>query len=307
MKTDETLSVSARGGKMRNIKNISFLKYGLIAVVLCFIISLFVYMQFYIDEPVFLKHYYDMEINYSANMNIYFITNSFNTRKISEINFPQMPDGFAFINIINIGNGLYPGYYWTEKFAHYNYHNFNFEIRAINFNENDIKEESVVLDKAVIIYSNGEKQEVNIGKIVLHKNSKHSESLTSTFVKSSNDNTSTSVFISNDNFVINSISSNLDEEVKDILKLSLDGKDTNQLNYPIHITPDDSLTFDSQFKFDSQDMRRYNVYDIQKKISLIDSEGNQESTRILNLDYQPAEIFLKEKDIIQYLKEIGVK
>lgn len=288
---------------MKNIKNISILKYGLITVIIIYVVSLFVYMQFSIDEAVFLKHYYDMEINYNSSIDIHVITNSSDTRSINEIEFPQMPDDFVYVDMLNIINK----YYRSEKFTHYNYNILSLELHPINFNQNDNKEEIVILDKAIIKYNNGDEQEVNIGKIVLHKNSKHTESLTPTFTSSSNDNTSTSVFISNDNFVITSIASNIDEEIKDIFKLSLDGKDPNQLNYPIHITSDDSLTFDSQFKFDSQDMRKYNVYEIQKRISLIDSDGNQESIRILNLDYEPTEIFLKEKDIIKYLKEIEVK
>lgn len=292
---------------MQNINNISILKYGLISVVLCFIISLLVFMQFPLDEAVFLKHYYDIEINNNTYMNIHYITSSIDTRRINEIKFPHMPDDFAYVNISYFNNGHEYGYYNIEKFAHYNYNVISLEFNTKKLYQEENKEETVILDKAVVIYNNGDEQEVDIGKIVLHKNSMSTESLTSTFVSSTNDNTSTSEFISNDNLVINSISSYLDEDIKDIFKLRLDGKDINQINYPIKITPDDSLTFDSQFKFDSQDLKRYNVYEIQKRISLIDSEGNQGIMRIHNLDYEPLDIFLREKDIIKYLKETGVR
>lgn len=295
------------GGKMQNIKNISILKYGLAIVVLCFFVNLLVYMSFSIEEAVFLKHYYDIELNNNTDIHIHFVTNSIDTRKIVKIKFPQMPDDFAHVDIIHVGNGLDPGHYWIKKFAHYSYHDFLLQLWEINSDESYIKEESVVLDKAVVIYSNGEEQEVNIGKIVLHKNVKQTESLTSTGGGSYSGNKSTATFISNDNFVINSITSELDEEIKDIFKLSLNGKNIEKLDFPIKVTSDDSLTFESQFIFNQQDMRRYNVYEIQKRIFLTDSEGNKESERILNIDYEPAEIFLKEKDIIRYLKEIGVK
>nr|WP_312576983.1 hypothetical protein [Sedimentibacter sp.] len=292
---------------MQKLKNISILKYGLVIVLICFIINIFVYMQFSVDEAVFLKHYYDIEIYDDTFMHINYITNSSDNREIKEIKFPQMPDNFAQVRIDFLRNSFNNGYYRTKKFAHYNYNIFSLIISAVNSNENDIAEGSVILDKAIIIYYNGDEQEVNIGKIILRKNSNRTESLTSTFVQSSSDNKATSVFISNDNFVITGINSGLDEEIKDIFKLSLNDKDTMQLNYPINVTSDDSLTFDSQFKFDLHDVRRYNVYEIQKKISLIDSEGNHENMRILNLDYYPEDLFDKENDIIKYLKEIGVK
>ncbi len=292
---------------MQKIRNAAILKYGLITVAICFLISLFVYMQFYIDEAVFLKHYYDIEINYNTNIDIHVITNSIDNRKINEIKFPQMPNDFAYVHIGNINYQFNNRYYRTEKFTHYNYNIISLEFQPINSYEKDNNEERAVLEKAVIKYDNGDVQEVNIGKIVLHKNRKQTESLTSTYVSSSDDNSSTTVFIANDNLTINSITSNLDEEIKDIFNLSLNGKDIRQLNYPVHITSDDSLTLDSQFKFATQDMRKYNAYEIQKRIALTDSEGNQESMRILNLNYQPAHVFLREKDIIQYFKEIGVK
>lgn len=292
---------------MQKINNISILKYGLTAVLISFVISMFVYMQFRLDEAVFLKHYYDMEINSNTNMDIHVITNSIDTRRIDEIIFPQMPDGFAYVMIGNINFQFNNRYYRTEKFAHYSYNIISLELNPINLNTNEDGEETVVLDKAVIRYDNNDIQEVDIGKIVLRKNVRRTESLQSTLVSSSNDNTSTSVFISNDNFVINSIASYLDEEVKGILKLSLNGTDTDEIDYPIHVTSDDSLTFDSQFRFDMKDARRYNVYDVQKRISLTDSEGNQESMRILNLNYRPTEAFLNEKDIIAYLSETGVR
>jgi hypothetical protein len=181
---------------MQNISNKYILKYGLIAVVLIFIISLIVFMQFSLDDAVFLKHYYDLEINYNTYMNIHVITNSNDTRRINEIEFPQMPDDFVFTDMFNIINS----YYITEKFAHYNYNILSLELPSINLNQNDNKEEIVILDKAIVKFNNGDEQEVNIGKIVLHKNSKHTGSLKLTSTSSSNDYTSTTEFISNDNF-----------------------------------------------------------------------------------------------------------
>ncbi len=54
-------------------------------------------------------------------------------------------------------------------------------------------------------------------------------------------------------------------------------------------------------------MRRYNVYDVIKIISITDSEGNKGNELLHNLDYEPMGIISSEKEIIDYLRYRGVK
>lgn len=292
---------------MHYSKNTLILKYGLIAVLSCLIISIFFYLQFFLDEPVFLKHYYDLVIHENSRISLHLITNSNDNRRIYRIKFPQMPEDFAYMELDYFSNGN-DGYLRSQKFAHYNYNELVLNVVSLYDEvENNSDEKSVVLDKAVIYYNNGDEQVVNIGKIVLHKNIKQTDDLTSTFVKSSNDNTSAAGFISNDNLIIESITSELDVELNDIFELKMDGINVKDLNYPIHVTTEDSFRFESQFKFEPDDERIYNVYDIHEKISLIDSKGNNEIMKILNLDYYPWEVFQTESGIIQYLKNVGVR
>lgn len=209
------------------------------------------------------------------------------------------------LDYLSIGND---GYLRSQKFAHYNYNELVLDVVSLYEEvENNTDEKSVVLDKAVIYYNNGDEQEVDIGKIVLHKNINRTDDLTSIFSKSSSDNTSAVSFESNDNLIINSITSELDEELDGIIELKMNDTDVKDLNYPINISAGDSLNFESKFNFEPENEKKYNVYDIQKRISLIDSKGNNETERILNLDYYPSDLFRTERGIIQYLKEIGVR
>lgn len=289
---------------MQYSKNTSILKYGLIIVFLFLLCSLIFYMQFSLDEPVFLKHYYDRVIYDNYYMDIHLITNSNDNRRIADIQFPQMPEDFAYVMLNNFNGSYDRGYYQSEKHAHYSY---NILSLVFHISHEDDSYGSIALDKAIVTYDNGDKQEANIGKIILYKNEKQTEALTSISSQSSSDNKHASEMVSNDNFIIEGITSDSDEETRDILKLKMNGTDVNDIDYPVEVAAEDSLYFETRFEFGPHDSRKFNVYDIQKKISLIDSKGRTEIMRILNLRYNPWGAFSAEKDIIQYLRETGVK
>ena len=284
---------------MHYSKNNLILKYGLITVLLCLIISIFFYVQFFLDEPVFLKHYYDLIIHENMRMNLHFITNSSDNKKIRNIEFPQMPDNFAYIELDYVTNLNENGYFRSRKFTHYSYNEISLLIHTLGENES---EETIVLDRAIVHYSGGESQEADIGKIILHKNVKQTNVLTSVFTKSANDNTSSEGLESADNIIIESIKSDLDDELKGIFELKMEGADVSDLDYPVNISADEILRFESQFKFEPGDDRIYNVYDIHGRISTVDSQGNRGIRKILNLNYYPLEVFSKERYIIQYLR-----
>lgn len=291
---------------MNNTKNNSILKYGLTAVAVCFIISTIYFMQFSLVEKVFLNHFYEINIHDGSYMHIHFVENSYDDRKITSVSFPQLPDDF-FVEIDNFSNGFDNGYYRSEKFAHYNY---NILTVLLRYNDNDMdgkKEESIVLDKALISYNNGDSQEVYIGKIILHKNMKTDDFFDSSYSSSSNDFTSTTVIKPSKDVVIEKITSVLDAESNGFLELTLNNVNIDKLLYPLSVKTGDSLVLDSRFLYDSIDVRKYNVYEIQKRIYSKDEEGNFGYSNIYNINYEPFEIFVSEKNISNYLKYRGVK
>lgn len=293
---------------MSNEKNNLILKNGLIIVVICFIINTVYYMQFSLDEVVFLKHYYERDIHDGSYMNIHFIKNTADNRKIVEIRFPEMPNEFASVYLNDFSNGFNNGYYRTEEFAHYMYNELmiEFQYNDTNYSEEG-NGESIILNKAVIIFNNGDEQEVDIGKIVLHKNMNYYGFLETYSTSSSNDFTSTTVMTPIKAVIIESIESNLDEEAKGFMELTLNGVKIEDINFPLNLNSDDSLVINNKFLYNTKDTRKYDVYDIQKRILVTDSEGNKGYETIHNLDYYPIEIFLEEKGIVEFLKYRGVR
>lgn len=288
---------------MNNLKNISILKYGLLIVALCLVMSIIYYMQFPIDEIVFLEHYYEISLYGSSTRQIHFISNSNDKRKIVDISFPQLPDDFAdvFSEYFNYGN------YRSENFAHYNHNVILLNFVSMNNYAETEPEKSIFLDKALISFDSGEQQEVDIGKIILRKNIKQSDALNTPHSSVSNNSTSMAVIKSNENIIIEKITSDFLEETKGILQLQLNHVLIDELNYPLIVADKDSLEFDSQFIFNSNDMRKYNVYDIKQRIYLRDGDHNLEYYDFHNLIYEPNDLFNTEKVIIKYLKYKGVK
>lgn len=293
---------------MNNEKNNLILKNGLIIVVICFIINTVYYMHFSLDEVVFLKHYYERDIHDSSYMNIHFIKNTADNRKIVEIRFPEMSNEFASVYLNDFSNGFNNGYYRTEEFAHYMYNELmiEFHYNDTNYSEEG-NEESIILSKAVIIFNNGDEQEVDIGKIVLHKNMNYYDFLETYSSSSSNDFTSTTIMTPIKDVIIKSIESNLDEEANGFMELTLNDVKIEDINFPLNLNSDDSLVINNKFLYNTKDIRKYDVYDIQKRILVTDSEGNKGYETIHNLDYYPIEIFLEEKGIVEFLKYRGVR
>lgn len=59
--------------------------------------------------------------------------------------------------------------------------------------------------------------------------------------------------------LIENISSYLDKYINGILLLEMNYTPTHELNFPIEIKRKESLSFESQFTFDSEDMNEFNV------------------------------------------------
>lgn len=286
---------------MNNLKNASILKYGLMVIALSFVINVIYYMQFKLDEPVFLKHYYEKDVYAGKYINLYLIDNKNDSRKISEAIFTQMPDDFAYITQSYIRN------YVRGKFSPYSYNTLVIEFHCDERGFEERGEESITLDKVLIRYDNGDQQEVDIGKITLNKNMKHYEFFNNNYNSASNDYTSATGMTAIKDIMIKDIGSTLEEEAKGIINFALNDVKVEDLKYPINISSGEKLNFNNKFLFNSDDSRKYNAYELQKRILISDSEGNDGYETIRNLNYDPLELFLSRKEITKYLKLRGIK
>lgn len=292
---------------MKKIKNTYILTVGLILVVVSYIISALYSMNLELKEPVFLENYYESDIQRRSVMALHLITNSNDNRQIVQIDFPQLPDDFAYASTHNVWNNN-NGYDRINKFANYNYKVIYFEFININENLIDDEVESIVLDNAKIKYINGDTQYVDIGKIVLHKNLKSNVFFNTDTVSSSNNFSSKLYAKVVEDITINNIGSYFDDELEGFLQTTVNGLKQKDIQYPLSFKSGDYIDFSSSYLYgDPNDMRRYNVYDIKKVISITDAEGNEGYELLYNLDYEPTGVLSCEKEIIDYLKYRGVK
>lgn len=287
---------------MNNSKNLKTLKYGVISIVLLFVINVAFYIQLKISEPVFLKHYYDLYIHHSGTLiDIHYIADSSDERRIANIEFPQMPEEFARLSKIYDGFGPNEG----QKFAHFKY---NVVSGSILYDTEVESEEidSVVIDKAIITYSNGDKQEVDIGKIIIHKNFYPNDFIDTSYNSSSSDFTSSTGIRPTENITIESIGSTIDEKTSGFLVQTLDGVDFKDLTFPIKVARGEEMDIKSKFLYNTDNIKKYNVYEVHQLITSTNEEGSVGKHRLLNIDYEPIHAFSNERGIIKYLKLRGI-
>lgn len=292
---------------MKNIKNVSILKFGLIIAFVSYIAVLMYSMILTIEEPVFLKHYYEADMQGRTVMPLHLITNKDDDREIIDIEFPQLPQDFAYVSLHNVWNDN-DGYDRIIEYAHYDYKTLYFEF--INTNEDLTGDdlETVVLDNAKIRYMNGDTRHIDIGKIVLYKNLRLNEFFYDSSSSSSSDFSSKLYTQVLKDISINNIKSDFDNELEGFLEMTVNDTKQEDIHYPISFKSGEYISFSSKYKYDDpHDVRIYNVYDVTKIISITDSEGNQGYERLHNLDYEPLSAFSSEKGIIEYLRYRGVK
>lgn len=281
--------------------NKSLLKYGLISICIFFAASTVYYMSFSLKEPVFLKHYYERAIYGESQIFIHYIKNSDDDRKIIKIFFPQLEGNNIYVDDVYFGIGEYR----NEQFAHYTYKAYALKF---NFYDDDSTEpETFILDKAVVLYDNGDKQDIDIGKIVIHKNMKKDRFFEMAY-SSSNSNFSSSLVTSAiKDVTVEKIESMLNEDTKDFLVMKINNEHADKLNFPFSLASGEKLSVESSFIIDEGDVRKYNVYDMQSIIYSEDEEGNKGYDFIYNMNYEPYDLVQNEKEISKYLKIMGVK
>ncbi len=292
---------------VKNIKNASILKLGLIFIIISYVAGALYSMSLVLKEPVFFKHYYESHIHSRSVKSIHLITNSNDDRQIVQIEFPQLPEDFAYVSLRNVWNND-NGYDRINEFAHYDYKILYFEFINVDEDLSGGEEESIVLDKAEIRYMNGDVQYVDIGKIVLHKNFKLNEFFYDSSSSSSSNFSSKLYTKVLKDININNIESSFDDELEGFLEMTVNNLKQQDIQYPMSFNSGEYINFNSNYIYDDlNDMRRYNVYDVIKIISITDSEGNKGNELLHNLDYEPMGIISSEKEIIDYLRYRGVK
>lgn len=261
--------------------NKKYIVFGSAILVLCWTLNLVYYQNKIINEPLFIKHYYDIPQGMSS-FDLYYIQNLSSQSKITSIIFPEI--GQQHINFteteVNSDNR-----YYTLK---------NIRVIIDNGSGNAIPEKykNKIIRKALIEFSDGKTMNVNLGNIYMFSEELPGNDLKFYSVSSSNDNTGSSNFTADKDLMITGIDSRFNEEVKDILQIKINNKLLSEISFPINFKKGEVIYINYGFNFKGNLIKQNNAYSFPLNVLTEDLSGNKGSTScFINMHMQSPEYF----------------
>lgn len=291
------------------------LKIGIILIGMVFAICLFSIYYFQLEEPVFLKHYYEISSAKNADtwesepFSLKYITNITDKRKVIGIFFKEAPDlyfyasedyrGMSTFTFNNQNGNISLG----EKIGRYNLRTVYVNLKGGDNVGNDIESlENLELSQATVQFDNGSTMEVDIGKIILYQINQSENFLESRSSTSSNDGSSSTNYSVKKDITLEKVDSPLMQEVKNLIQLKIGEQDFSAIK-GITYKKGNGLYVSSIDGMSQDILSKLTNYDIRPKLFYTDAEGNQYSERIYNIRInQSTHSFL---DVVKYLKARG--
>lgn len=252
---------------------------GLVLLIVLWAGNIIYYEKHVIKEPLFIKHYYDVDIKGDI-VNLYYLQSATSKDKIINITFPEIEQKYIEFTENDIDNSKGPYY----------------RLKALNINvnngsNNEVSDEytNKVITRANITFSSGKTMNVNLGEIYLYNSDKNKTSyLKREMQSSSSDNTGGTTFYTDKDIYITGINNRFYNDIGDILEISIDGTRLSDVKFPIELDAEQSINIAYAFKFSNKnDIRLNNAYHLVFNLSTEDSRGNKGSTPCF-IDFYPS-------------------
>lgn len=256
--------------------NKKLVAFGLVLLVLFWIGNIVCYQKHVLKEPLFLKQYYD-DKTVTGDFQLYYIQNINDNVTVTNIIFPE------------IGN---QSYFFNDNESYASTDRKYYKLKAITINiitgfTGEMKDayKNKVITKAKVYLSNGKVMNVDLGKIYLCSDEEKNSELKQYCASSSSDNTGCTSFTAEKDTNVIGINSKSYEEVKDILKINVNGETLNKVNFPIKLKRGDELKINYSFNFSKTDLRKNNIYELSLNVLTEDLSGNKGSSPCF-IDYK---------------------
>ncbi|KHO40384.1 hypothetical protein [Clostridium tetani] len=292
--------------------NKKILKFGLLLIIISLIFTIILASVYKLKNPVFLKMfvekyvYVNEDSSFVDGLELKYITNISDNRKVIDINFKEQPN----IEIIVSHNPM--GY---ENFSFFDNNNSNKQIGDIygryivntiylNINNLDKKFNEIELNNAKVSFDDGSTLDSNLGRIILYKDKNNHEDIVEHISSSgSSDGTSSSDKKLKKDIKLLNVESPLLDDLKDYFDISI-----GEINYKdisgVKYEKDKVLSTHSKFKTPKSIFEEYSFYDINPKLYYEDIKGNKSYIRIYNINHTPYNFDLK--GMFKYLKSRSV-
>lgn len=239
---------------------------GIALLLLLWTANIIYYKSHVLKEPLFIKHYYDVKKGMNS-FRLHYIDNINSEDRVVGIVFPEIGEQQIYCSEFSQNAD---GRYYELKIL---------TVNIFNGDVNSIPEEykNKVITKARIMLSKGKVMDVDIGKIYLYGDEIENRHLQGNRVSSSSDNTGSAYYATTKDIIIKDIDSKFYNDLKDILKITINEKELSKDIFPIELKEGEALDIRYGFEFSKDDIRKNNVYDFSIDILTEDSQGNKGS------------------------------
>lgn len=291
--------------------NKKILKLGLLLILLSLIFTIGFASVYRLKNPVFLKMFVEKYVYVNENsasldgLELKYITNILDSRKVVGINFKEQPNIEIIVSPNPMGHENLSPFYNNSpnKQIGYIYGRYIVNTIYLNINNIDKKFNEIELNNAKISFDDGSTLDANLGRIILYRDKNNHEDIEHISSSASSDGTSSSNKKLKKDIKLLNVESPLLEDLKDYFDLSIeniDYKDVSGVKYE----KDTVLSIHSKFKTPKAIFEEYSFYDINPKLYYEDIKGNKSYIRIYNINHTPYNFDLK--GMFNYLKSRSV-
>lgn len=291
-------------------KNKKILKIGLVVISISLIFSISFAMITKLKNPVFLKSYMDHAFNINEDENysdveliLPYFTDVNDDRYIMDITFEEAPE--LDILTSNHSFGLaFPNYYTGRLENVYGRYKVKTLYVKLDLNSMDSNIEELELKNAIIVFEDGQRQKVDIGKMKFYRYNyeeeyKYLESLGS---GSSSDGTGNIDYRVLEDITLLKLDSPLLEELNNSIELNI-----GKLNYldieGVEYKKRNSFSIHYRRNFNKDIMGKFIPYKISPNLYFKDDSGNIHTKRIREI--MNNHHYFNYIDILKYLRARG--
>lgn len=247
----------------------------LILLVISWTLNTAYYKSHMLKEPLFLKHYYDIKRGMPF-FDLYYIDNIDSKVDIAGISFPEIGQGYVEFNRSDSN---------TDR-KHYKTNIISVVINRGNMEDIPEYYKNKLITKVQVQFTNGKVMDVDIGKIYLYSEDPGSPVVKTNGTPGSNDST-----VGTSNYIekytkINGAYSKFPEIVGDVVRLSINGKALENINFPLELEMGNMFQLKYCFNFKENDIRRNYVYAFSIDFTSEDRLGDEIPNGIY-LNYYP--------------------
>jgi|GEM_PF-5158541 len=246
----------------------------LILIVSAWVVNIWAFLSYSIDDPVFLKAYLAYHTDENTEVEFYYITNSYDKNNWYEASFPEIDSDKFYTNTFEIQAIRNSSYKINKLVIRLN---SVFLQNGVNSIVDKAAENPVYISKLRLSGKDNKTREYDLGRLCLYKEQQISgNALQFESGMSSSDSMGRSTARALDNIRLTAVESPLMDIVQEMFDVKINGTSVGDFTFPVDMATDDSIEVEYALKDVSKVPEyRFSRVFIPIRLSGVDSAGGR--------------------------------